>query len=614
MPSYHQTAVEVELKGERLEESGEAMAQALRALTREKGVESILVRMPHRILEYRDDVKLLKALARIAERKPPCLSADPWGDPVGAYLKARRLLWELRSRGEECPGLEEVVSSYRALFAPWEDRLAGREVGDRSIYYLILSPYVRLPYSGVKVKANPPLAPLLEEYTLPEGSKVSIYEDLYHIIPEEFQRPYEREVEELRERVPIEALSNRELVEEMASSNRKVVARNVAGLGPVEALFLDRSIEDVYVNGPEERVVVKHSRYGELPTNLYVGRDELERWASLLRLITGRPFDELSPVMDGSLPIPGRVRFSAVREPLAESVAFSFRRHREEGFTLPMLVRHGLLSPREAALLWAVVHGGRSLLIAGSRGAGKTTLLSALLLELLPQHRIVIIEDTPELPVSLLKGLGYNVLSLLTRQPIGEGHGLSPEEVLRASLRLGDSALVVGEVRGREARVLYEAMRVGALSNFVGGTIHAESPEGVFDRVVNDLGVKESSFKATDAIAILSLERDMAHKGLRRRLKDLHYLPKDWSSAPTFQPLEGSPLLEEVAEAHGLSSGEFQEVLKAREDYYRFLALKAITSPRQVLEANRAFLKAVEESGRLEAEALSALFRQLFKA
>ncbi len=72
------------------------------------------------------------------------------------------------------------------------------------------------------------------------------------------------------------------------------------------------------------------------------------------------------------------------------------------------------------------------------------------------------------------------------------------DEGIRTTLRMGDSALFIGEVRSTEAKALYEAMRIGASANVVAGTIHADSPYGVYDRVVNDLGVPKTSFKATD--------------------------------------------------------------------------------------------------------------------
>jgi len=99
-------------------------------------------------------------------------------------------------------------------------------------------------------------------------------------------------------------------------------------------------------------------------------------------------------------------------------------------------------------------------------------------------------------------------------------------------LRLGDSALVLGEVRSTEAKALYEAMRIGALSNVVIGTIHGESAYGVFDRVVNDLGVPMTSFKATDIIPICKTLRSADGLHRFRRLTEITEVRKKWERNP----------------------------------------------------------------------------------
>jgi len=107
----------------------------------------------------------------------------------------------------------------------------------------------------------------------------------------------------------------------------------------------------------------------------------------------------------------------------------------------------------------------------------------------------ILAHNTMELPVNQMKDLGYNIESMKSRSVITQVENELPaEEAIRTSLRLGDSALVIGEVRSDEAKTLYEAMRVGAVANFVGGTIHGEDAYSVFDRVVNDLNVPKTSF------------------------------------------------------------------------------------------------------------------------
>jgi flagellar protein FlaI len=157
------------------------------------------------------------------------------------------------------------------------------------------------------------------------------------------------------------------------------------------------------------------------------------------------------------------------------------------------------------------VRRGAAVLVAGPRGAGKTSTLEALLWELRPETRVVAVEDTPELGVEVLQRHGRDVQRV---HAASDDDGLTPTDAVRTALRLGDGALVVGEVRGEEARALYEAMRVGASAHAVLGTVHGDGAAAVRERVVGDLGVAPLSFAATDLL--VTLERTDATAGGRR--------------------------------------------------------------------------------------------------
>jgi type IV secretory pathway ATPase VirB11/archaellum biosynthesis ATPase len=253
-------------------------------------------------------------------------------------------------------------------------------------------------------------------------------------------------------------------------------------------------------------------------------------------MVSGRPLDEANPVLDTELVIPnvGEARTAIIQNPLSpRGYAFAFRQHRERPFTLPLLVHFNSMTPLAAGLLSFFVDGARTMLIAGTRGSGKTSLLSALMVEILRKYRIITVEDTLELPIMHLRGIGYNVLPLKVRSAIvGEKAELSADDGIRTSLRLGDSALIVGEVRSTEAKALYESMRIGALANVVAGTIHGDSPYGVFDRVVNDLGVPRTSFKATDIIVIAGKIRTPDQVSEVRRTTYITEVRKKWEEDP----------------------------------------------------------------------------------
>jgi hypothetical protein len=186
-----------------------------------------------------------------------------------------------------------------------------------------------------------------------------------------------------------------------------------------------------------------------------------------------------------------------------------------------------------AGLLSFLIDGSRTLLVAGTRSAGKTSLLGSLMLEIMPRFRTIVVEDTLELPVDALRKIGYDILRMKVRSALVSGTTeVEASEGIRTSLRLGDSALIVGEVRSEEARALYEAMRVGALANVVAGTIHGDSPYGVFDRVVNDLNVPATSFKATDIIVVTNPVKSSDGLKSKRRVISITEVRKHWNKDP----------------------------------------------------------------------------------
>ena len=149
---------------------------------------------------------------------------------------------------------------------------------------------------------------------------------------------------------------------------------------------------------------------------------------------------------------------------------------------------------------------------------------------------MITIEDTLELPTRSLRNLGYNIQPMKVASAMTKGTSEVPaDEGIRTTLRMGDSCLIVGEVRSTEARALYEAMRVGALANVVAGTIHGDSPDGVYDRVVNDLNVPKTSFKATDVIIVANPIRSADGLHRWRRVTQISEVRKHWDQDPLLE-------------------------------------------------------------------------------
>jgi hypothetical protein len=195
-----------------------------------------------------------------------------------------------------------------------------------------------------------------------------------------------------------------------------------------------------------------------------------------------------------------------------------------------------MLNSLAAGLISFIVDGSRTMLIAGTRSAGKTSVLGAVLTEIMRKYRIITIEDTLELPGNALRKLGYNIQQMKVASALTKGSSeVSADEGIRTTLRLGDSCLIVGEIRSKEAKALYEAMRVGALANVVAGTIHGDSPYGIYDRVVNDLEVPKTSFKATDCIVVANPIRSADGLSRVRRVTQITEVRKKWENDPLLE-------------------------------------------------------------------------------
>jgi hypothetical protein len=155
------------------------------------------------------------------------------------------------------------------------------------------------------------------------------------------------------------------------------------------------------------------------------------------------------------------------------------------------------------------------------------------MLEILPKYRMIVIEDSLELPLESFRKLNYDILQMKVRSALLKTtNEVSADDGIRTSLRLGDSSLIIGEVRSSEAKALYEAMRVGALANTVAGTIHGASPYAVFDRVVNDLEVPATSFKATDVIVVANPLKSPDGLHSFKRILQISEVRKHWKNDP----------------------------------------------------------------------------------
>lgn len=324
-------------------------------------------------------------------------------------------------------------------------------------------------------------------------------------------------------------------LDEDAATLASTLAKHTRGPGVLGDLFTDGAVSDVFATAPVAETPLRVRRDDEpMTTNVRLTRAGASALAGRFRRASGRAFARSTPTLAARTVISGRrIRVSGVRSPVSDGHAFALRAHDREAWRLADLVANDTVPPVVAGLLSLGVERGVACLVTGERGAGKTTLLGALLWELGSGTRTVVVEDTPELPAAALREAGHDVQAL--RVGTGDGTELTAAEALRTALRLGESALVVGEVRGEEAAVLYEAMRVGAGGAAVLGTVHGDGAATVRERMVTDLGVPESSFADTDLVVTVGARETT--RGRERRVRSVEEVVRTDAGDAAFAPL-----------------------------------------------------------------------------
>lgn len=510
------------------------------------------------------------------------------GDPLGAYVEVKRLIREQKIKMKDLEEnafrrekefLDLLIYIYDVLdktklIEAAKSELDGYSVGDRTLYRKMFRAIITPNFLFTRLMAEPPLEDEEVDTYSVDDIDVMIFKmtgDVrykYHVVPPEFKIDEEKHIlidiarnvlaehkPEAEEFIDPEKMRynffniGRDLLSDVAEHKgielsyeeaeelARILVRYTVGFGLIEVLLQDPKIQDISVNGPigETPIFVVHEDYGDCVTNIIPSREDGEGWATRFRLISGRPLDEANPVLDTGLTIPGaRARVAVITNPLNPlGFGYAFRRHRDKPWTLPLFINNRMINSLTAGLISFLVDGGRAMLLAGTRSSGKTSILGSVMVELMRRYRILTLEDTLELPTDFLRKQGYNIQPMKVRSALTRGGGeMAADEGIRTSLRMGDSSLIIGEVRSVEAMALFEAMRTGSLANLVAGTIHGESAYGVFDRVVNDLGVPRTSFKATDVVIVANPIKTADRLSSVKRVVSLTEVRKEWEEDP----------------------------------------------------------------------------------
>jgi len=270
-----------------------------------------------------------------------------------------------------------------------------------------------------------------------------------------------------REKIPLNRKEREQLILD--------IQHEVMGLGPLEPLLQDSSINDILVNGPHQVYVERDGRL-ELCDVQFRSEAHLRKIIERIVSAVGRRIDESCPMVDARLEDGSRI--NAIIPPLSlDGACLSIRRFTKDKLQVNDLIANRSLTQEIACVLEGAVKARLNILIAGGTGSGKTTLLN-ILSGYIPQHeRIITIEDSAELQLRQT-----HVIRLETRSSNVEGKGeVSQRDLVKNCLRMRPDRIVLGEVRGQETLDMLQAMNTGHDGSLT--TIHANSPRDALSRI-----------------------------------------------------------------------------------------------------------------------------------
>jgi flagellar protein FlaI len=368
--------------------------------------------------------------------------------------------------------------------------------------------------------------------------------------------------------------------------------RDLVGFGKIDPLMRDPNIEDISCDGVTKPVYVWHRKYESIETNLEFQSDEvLDNTVVKLVHMAGKHVSTAFPIVDASLPGKHRLAVCYRREITPFGTAFTIRKFREDPYSIIDLINIGTFSEEMAAYFWVSLEARSSIMVLGGTAAGKTTALNAMACLIKPGSKIITIEETAELNLP-----HDNWVSLIARQSYGLGGSNVGEvalfDLVKTSMRHRPDMLIVGEVRGQEAYVLFQALATGH-----GGmcTMHAENLDSAVKRLTQKPMEISPAYIPLMNI-VLSIQRvhlmkDNEKRAYRRVITvneiadyEDYRMPFKWQPAKDDYVIDfdKSTLLTSLAERQGTTKKDLIEEVGRRRDVLHWMRERDIRSYKDV--------------------------------
>ncbi len=372
--------------------------------------------------------------------------------------------------------------------------------------------------------------------------------------------------------------------------------RDFIGYGIVDVPMTDTEVEDISCDGVGIPLYIYHRKYGSIRSNLrFSNAKELDDYVVWIAQRSGKHISVASPILDATVPDGSRLQATLGTHVTKRGSSFTVRRFRDNPFTPVDLVKFKTMSPEMMAYLWIAIEHGQSMMVCGGTASGKTTTLNATLLFIPPQMKIVSIEDTRELNlphenwVPSLTRAGFGAKNVITGKAPGE---IDMFDLLASALRQRPQYLMVGEVRGAEAFIVFQAMATGKTCYT---TFHAESVSAMVHRMENPPITLPRSLVSALNLVLLQRQVKVGTKMTRRvqSLTEIVGLDPEtnelitnsvysWNPADdTFLYSGHSYIYERVALMTNLSMKEMEREVRNRVEMLEYMVAKDSRASRQ---------------------------------